>query len=150
MERNLKNTKDTEKMAWDVLEILSEVVEKTNQATLVTLSGELGAGKTTFVKALAEKLCVSEDVTSPTFVIERRYKTKHKIFSKLVHIDCYRLENGKELQNLEWIDRLSEPGSLIALEWPEKVREVIPENVIEIEFQVGEGDQRVVNIKGLK
>ena len=93
----------------------------TNHATVIGLFGDLGSGKTTFTQALARELGVTEDVTSPTFVIEKIYflkdnqkpaenslrltKTNHSenippIFEKLIHIDAYRLESGAELANL--------------------------------------------------
>src|ERR1700741_1595530 len=71
-----------------------------DHALLVTLSGELGAGKTSFTQGLARALGVSEPITSPTFVLEKVYELSNQPFSRLVHIDAYRLDGEKSLTPL--------------------------------------------------
>jgi tRNA threonylcarbamoyladenosine biosynthesis protein TsaE len=101
---------------------------RTNEATLVTLSGELGAGKTAFTKAAAKALGVEETVTSPTFVLEKIYSLPAgNAFGRLIHIDAYRLESGAELAPLGFDELMRAPGNLILLEWPEKVADALPE-----------------------
>lgn len=95
-------------------------------ATLVTLSGELGAGKTTFTQALARTLGVTEHVTSPTFVLEKVYELEGQKFKRLVHIDAYRLEGGSALTPLGWDDLIEDAENLIVLEWPERVEDALP------------------------
>jgi len=90
-------------------------------ACVVTLSGPLGAGKTTFVQACAQVLGVSEVVTSPTFVVLKRYKTHDTDFDSLVHIDAYRIEDVKELTVLHFEELLKESRTLIMIEWPERM-----------------------------
>lgn len=90
-------------------------------ACVITLSGPLGAGKTTFVQACAQVLGVSEVVTSPTFVVQKRYKTQHSDFNSLVHIDAYRVEDLKELTVLHFEELLKEPHTLVMIEWPERI-----------------------------
>jgi tRNA threonylcarbamoyladenosine biosynthesis protein TsaE len=91
-------------------------------ATLITLSGELGAGKTTFAQAIARALGVEGPVTSPTFVIEKIYGLPEgKRFERLVHIDAYRLSAMAELNAIGFGTMMSSPGNLILLEWPERV-----------------------------
>ena len=91
-------------------------------ATLITLSGELGAGKTAFTKAAAQTLGVSDTVTSPTFVLEKIYLLPAGgAFKRLVHIDAYRLERGSELAPLGFDELMQDTGNLIFLEWPENV-----------------------------
>ncbi|HEX7651764.1 MAG TPA: tRNA (adenosine(37)-N6)-threonylcarbamoyltransferase complex ATPase subunit type 1 TsaE [Candidatus Paceibacterota bacterium] len=100
----------------------------TDEATLVTLSGELGAGKTAFTKAAARALGIDETVTSPTFVLEKIYALPEGgAFERLIHIDAYRLESGAELAPLGFDDLMRAPGNLILLEWPEKVADTLPE-----------------------
>ncbi len=101
-------------------------------ATLVTLSGELGAGKTSFTKAVAKAFGVEETVTSPTFVLEKIYSLPvfegHLVsFKRLVHIDAYRLESGRELIPLGFDELMEDADNLILLEWPEKVADLLPE-----------------------
>jgi tRNA threonylcarbamoyl adenosine modification protein YjeE len=101
-------------------------------ATLVTLSGELGAGKTAFVKAVARALGVEEVVTSPTFVLEKIYLLPPKLgglaskFGRLIHIDAYRLSRGSDLAPLGFDELMQGAGNLILLEWPERVRDALP------------------------
>jgi len=89
-------------------------------AHVVGLSGELGAGKTTFVQAVAKVLGVKESVTSPTFVILQRYKTAHPLFTNLVHIDAYRL-SPKEKDTVGFCGYVKNPNNLILVEWPENL-----------------------------
>ncbi len=98
------------------------------RATLVTLSGELGAGKTTFTQAVAKALGVTEPVTSPTFVLEKIYSLPpEQSFTKLVHIDAYRLKSGQELAALNFDALMASAENLIVLEWPERVVDMLPE-----------------------
>lgn len=99
---------------------------KESGATLVTLSGELGAGKTSFSQGAAEALGVEEAVTSPTFVLMKQYALRNKAFAKLIHMDAYRLDGGAALRPLGFSDALADPMNLILLEWPEKVADALP------------------------
>lgn len=94
-------------------------------ATVVTLSGDLGAGKTTFVQGALRALGVTEHITSPTFVIEKIYPLRTQKFSRAVHIDAYRLKDSSELKVLGWDELQREPGTIIFLEWPERVAELL-------------------------
>ena len=93
---------------------------------VITLSGDLGAGKTAFAKAFAKALGVGEDVTSPTFVIEKIYALQGQPWKHLVHIDAYRLEGGHELLSLGFEEMLRDPAHIILVEWPEIVPTAIP------------------------
>jgi tRNA threonylcarbamoyladenosine biosynthesis protein TsaE len=122
---------------------LQDTPHSADRATVVGLSGELGAGKTTFTQALATKLGVSSEVVSPTFVIMKRYPTKHPLFSTLIHIDAYRLENAEELAHLGFETWCNTPKTLIVIEWPERVSAVLPAHTT-VEFSVVSGDTRIV------
>lgn len=103
------------------------LVPSASHAVLVTLSGELGAGKTSFTQGLAKELGVDEPITSPTFVLEKIYELPEgKRFSRLVHIDAYRLEGENSLMPLGFEDLYADPKNLIVLEWPELVEEQLP------------------------
>ncbi|MEK7133780.1 MAG: tRNA (adenosine(37)-N6)-threonylcarbamoyltransferase complex ATPase subunit type 1 TsaE [Patescibacteria group bacterium] len=113
-------------------------------ATVVVLSGELGAGKTTFVQEMATALGVAETVTSPTFVLEKIYQLKGQKFPHLIHIDAYRLKGAHELEALGWKELLQNVGNLIVLEWPERVADRVPEDAIRITL-TGSGDTRKIS-----
>ena len=153
-----KNIEETNKAATDFLNQLSI---KTDSATVVGLFGDLGAGKTTFTQALGKNLGVTEFMTSPTFVIEKIYSLKKKgkplenplrltqtnhyeeipkvststFFEKLIHIDAYRLESSNELLSLDFKEILKNPQNLILIEWPEKVIDILPEDLLKINFK---------------
>jgi tRNA threonylcarbamoyladenosine biosynthesis protein TsaE len=119
-------------------------------ATVVTLSGDLGAGKTAFVKAAARELGVREHVTSPTFVIMKIYPLHHQKFKKLVHIDAYRLKGEHHLHVLGWDDLLADSHSLIFVEWPEQAGSAIPADAIRISLRYSGEHEREIEYKGVK
>jgi tRNA threonylcarbamoyladenosine biosynthesis protein TsaE len=95
------------------------------RAVIVALSGDLGAGKTSFVQGLAQELGCVEHVTSPTFILERVYPLQGP-FTRLAHYDAYRLETPEALRPLGFFERMQEQGTLVVLEWPEVVARVLP------------------------
>ncbi len=106
-------------------------------ATLITFSGELGAGKTTFIKVVAATLGVVGGVTSPTFVLEKIYALPDGgTFSKLVHIDAYRLENGTALAALGFDEIMQDTQTLILLEWPERVVDMLPPQATHVTLEI--------------
>ena len=115
--------------------------EKT-MATTVWLIGDLGAGKTTFVQNLAKEMEVSEDIQSPTYVLMKSYLLPNNLtqfgakrrFNKLVHIDAYRLNNAAEFAALKPEQFLTEPGTLVMIEWPERVAAALPAPDLTITF----------------
>ncbi len=113
-------------------EFLQSLKLQESEATIVGLYGNLGAGKTTFTQAIAKELGIKEAITSPTFVIEKIYEIKHNNFARLIHIDAYRLEGGNELQNLNFEEIVSNKNNLIFIEWPENVKDILPENHIKL------------------
>lgn len=115
-------------------------------ATVVTLSGNLGAGKTTFVQMLAEKLGVNETVTSPTFVLLKRYDTNHPHFHTLVHIDAYRIEDSSELKLLGIEEIFAEDGVLVCIEWPERVEDILPPQVTQVHLEMKSDTERCLTI----
>lgn len=125
------NRASTRELAHNFVEKLSPDNER---ATIIGLQGDLGSGKTTFVQAMAEALGITGVVTSPTFVIEKIYKTTHSKFQHLIHIDAYRLESGAELEVLGWRDIVSDPHNLIAVEWPERIGDILPSHTPTINF----------------
>ena len=117
------------------------LIPSASHAVLVTLSGELGAGKTSFAQGLARELGVEESITSPTFVLEKKYNLPvGRRFARLIHVDAYRLEGGKSLEPLGFSDLYADPTNLILLEWPELVESQLPKADVSIRLSVsGEG-----------
>ena len=139
-----KSLGETEKIA---REFLAENISKNeNSATVVGLYGDLGSGKTAFTQAVAKCLGVKEAVTSPTFVIEKIYKLDHKNFEHLIHIDSYRLKSGDELLHLGWEEIAKNPKNLIFIEWPEKVAEILPNDIKKIHFTFVDENTREIRL----
>ncbi len=134
----------------DLTQKAREILENlpvSSGATVIGLHGELGAGKTTFTKALAQTLGIKEVVVSPTFVIMKRYNTTHHRFSTLIHIDAYRLESEQELLALGFVDWCKDVDSLMVVEWPEKVAGTLPASTHHISFMVISEDERDMRVE---
>ena len=120
-------------------QFLNNLIPTAGSATIVGLRGDLGAGKTTFTQTCADLLGITENVTSPTFVLLKKYKINNENFvakfSFLIHIDAYRLKNGGELNTIGWQEIISDPKNLIMIEWPELVSEVMPATTRYIDFK---------------
>lgn len=134
MEKELHSLDEVAAAAAGFTDVLSP---KESGATLVTLSGELGAGKTTFTQNVARALGVEGAVTSPTFVLMKIYALPEgKRFKRLVHVDAYRLKGGKELAPLGFDEVLEDAGNLVLLEWPEQVADGLPVADHELKLEV--------------
>lgn len=112
--------------------LLALCIPDPHKAIVVGLSGDLGAGKTTLVQALAKTLGVTETVTSPTFVIAKWYETNDLTWKTLIHIDAYRIEDEEELTVLGWEEMINTPETLIVVEWPEKIKGSLPPETIQV------------------
>lgn len=99
--------------------VAKEILETLSSGDVVLLSGDLGAGKTTFTQALARVLGVKQQITSPTFTIMNLYETPHPSITQLCHIDTYRLESPKDFDPIGMQDFFGTPGTLCVVEWPE-------------------------------
>ena len=118
-------------------------------AMVVALYGDLGSGKTTFTQFLAKELGVENYVTSPTFVIEKKYVIPAQAgiqgFKTLIHIDCYRLTAPDEMLHLGWSEIAADPNNLIVVEWPERIASILPNDCVKIEFKfVGENEREIL------
>jgi tRNA threonylcarbamoyladenosine biosynthesis protein TsaE len=104
-------------------------------ATVVYLRGDLGAGKTSFVQALAKEFGVEGVVQSPTYTLMRSYDVPGGgRYATLVHIDAYRLERPEEFAALRPEEFLNKEGTLALIEWPERIEEVGPKPDLVVSF----------------
>lgn len=148
MERVIPNV---EALQQEAAQFVGELSPREDGATLVTLSGELGAGKTSFAQALARELGVNEPVTSPTFVLEKVYELPEasgRGFTRLVHIDAYRLDGAEALAPLGFTEIMREPRNLVVLEWPERVHEALPASASAITLAVLPDNARSLSYAG--
>jgi tRNA threonylcarbamoyladenosine biosynthesis protein TsaE len=115
-------------------EILQKLPKEKGSAALITLSGDLGAGKTTFTQALARELGINEAVQSPTYVLMKKYEIDRAPFKTFVHIDAYRLNNAEEFAALKPGDFFADRSALVCIEWPERVDGALPKPDISLQF----------------
>ena len=134
METTVHTDDETRRFAHNLLTVLKGSA-KEGGATVLTLSGPLGAGKTALTKHLAAILGVTKTVTSPTFVLRCDYDTQDPLFRSLVHIDAYRL-NDSEAPTIGWEEVLSMPDTLVIVEWPEHIASHIPPHHIPLTASV--------------
>jgi len=140
-----RSPEETKALAARLLQALAARPGIRATSTIVALQGNLGAGKTVFVKGVAQALGVPDEVTSPTFVIEKLYRLPEgAAWKQLVHIDAYRLEGEGELKTIGWHDLATDPGNLIMLEWPEQVGMGVPERAVWIEFEAQDEHTRTI------
>lgn len=131
-------------MARKIVDTLADV--PSSRAKVIFLEGDLGAGKTTFAKELAEVLGITkDDVHSPTFILKKEYTTAHPVFKKLIHVDAYRFDEPKEARVLNLDRDIKEDGALIVVEWPSKLGGVLDEDMT-ITFSVIDDDTREVMV----
>lgn len=126
--------------------VLSLLKKREEGATIVTLKGDLGAGKTTLVKHLLVLVGVKETVVSPTFVLMKQYTPNKGLWKKIIHIDAYRFETPKEILSLGWKELEKETGTLILLEWPEKIAGQISHVDFKIELFHRDNQKREIYI----
>lgn len=112
--------------------------------TVVAFFGGLGMGKTAFTRGIAKALCVTEEVSSPTFAIVNDCGGNPPLY----HFDMYRVETWEDLYSSGFFD-FYEAGGVLAVEWSENIENALPENTIRVEFQRGDSDnQRIITIDG--
>lgn len=108
---------------------------------VIAFSGELGAGKTTFIQAICRTLGVDVEVNSPTFSLVNEYFTPER--KSIFHFDLYRIETPEELFDMGY-EEYFYSGSMCLIEWPEKARQLIPENALWVKISIGENDVRLL------
>lgn len=135
------NYKITSRNELDTLELAQNIESEKFPNMLICLNGELGCGKTVFVKGFASSLGISENITSPTFNIVKEYPNGEL---PLYHIDAYRLEDKKD--NIGLTDYFTKGGVTI-IEWAELIEEELPEERLEISFRLIDENTRVLTLK---
>lgn len=149
--KNLNSLRETAKIAKTIADFILGLGPGPEQATVIALVGDLGAGKTTFTKNFLKELGVKEKVISPTFIIMKSFnlnkRTKRNSFKNIYHIDAYRVES-KDLTSLGIKAILKDPKNLVVIEWANRVKKLIPKEVIWIELEHGANkNQRILKIK---
>lgn len=123
-----------------------EMAQRLAPGAVVAFTGDLGAGKTAFVRGMAQGLGISQRVTSPTFTIVNEYEGGRL---PLFHFDMYRLGSADELFDIGWEDYLRR-GGVCAVEWSENIADALEEDAVRVDIRRGASDQeRVITIAGV-
>ena len=130
-------------------EIIRDKAKKTPRPLVVAIVGELGSGKTTFVKGLFKGIGIKGRIFSPTFIIYRRFSVENKVksFKNIFHIDAYRLKKKEAT-----VDQLSKilagPQNISIIEWADKIKQIVPSSAFWLIFEHGRSiNERIIKIK---
>jgi tRNA threonylcarbamoyladenosine biosynthesis protein TsaE len=130
-----------------ITDIFSSREEATDGPLIVTLTGDLGAGKTTFTQELGKALGIAERITSPTFTVMKQYELTHKEYDELFHIDAYRIEDVQELRPLHIEELFFKKRAIIVIEWPEHISSVIPTSALSLIIKINADNVREVVVQ---
>ena len=128
----------------DLLLIISEVLALMKGISVITLEGSLGAGKTSFAKALLKKLGVQDEVLSPTFTYANPYQGDNGL--KVYHFDLYRLDSEEDFVDFGFGEYLYQDNSLTLIEWPEVIDSLLKEGVLRLKFDYEGVDKRTLTV----
>jgi tRNA threonylcarbamoyladenosine biosynthesis protein TsaE len=105
--------------------VAAELMKLLSKPSFVAIQGDMGAGKTTFVQALLREIGIKDPDGSPTYAIVHEYVSIEG--TKAFHLDCYRIENERDLAQLG-LDELFEENAYFFVEWPDKIEKILPEH----------------------
>jgi len=117
------------------------------EAVVIGLEGDLGGGKTTFLKGFAKGLGIKSKILSPTFIILKKFQVSSFKFQWFYHIDCYRIEKPKEILALGFQDIISDPRNIVCLEWADKIKKILPKQTIILKFDFKDKNRRKITIE---
>ena len=124
----------------NIREAAREFIEHIGEHRVFAFYGEMGAGKTTFIKAICEELGVEDVITSPTFAIVNEYTSNG---GPIYHFDFYRIKKLEEVYDMGFEDYFYS-GALCFIEWPELIEEVLPEDAVKVSIKEKEDGTRAI------
>ena len=130
----------------NIREAARQFIENIGDHRVFAFYGKMGAGKTTFIKAVCEELGVEDVITSPTFAIVNEYSTDSSLLSpdsSIFHFDFYRIKKLEEVYDMGFEDYFYS-GSLCFIEWPELIEELLPEDAVKVSIIEQEDGSRQV------
>ncbi len=126
--------------------ISEQFVSHLKGGEVLCLYGNLGAGKTVFVQGMVNYFLPGKRVLSPTFIIVRHYQIEHVKIKRFLHIDLYRMTNIKEIKELEFFEFMHKKDTIVAIEWAEKLENLLPKNRIDISLKSLDDNKRLITI----
>ena len=128
----------------DLPEAADAILEALNGRSIVAFWGEMGAGKTTLIRALCDRLGVTDTVTSPTFALVNEYHTE--MGEPIYHFDFYRINRIEEVFDFGY-EEYFYSGNLCLIEWPEKIEGLLPEETLSVRIRITGDDSRTIEIE---
>ena len=125
----------------DIDTIAKKFVENMGNRKVFAFYGEMGAGKTTFIKAICGALGVTETITSPTIAIVNEYEKEDG--DPIFHFDFYRIKDIDEAYDFGYEDYFYS-GNICFIEWPQLVEPLLPENVVKVQIEIEDNEQRTI------
>ena len=139
----IKSINEIDKAAVEFIEHLNNSAQN-NTSKCIAFYGHVGAGKTTFIKALCKQLGSNDNVTSPTFALINEYETKD--VGLVYHFDFYRIDTPEEAYDFGYEDYFYS-DSFCFIEWPERIEQLLPENHIKVKISEQEEGTRTMEIQ---
>ena len=125
-------------------EAARQFIDYMGENTVFAFYGKMGAGKTTFIKAVCEELGVTDTITSPTFAIVNEYRSD-TTGELIYHFDFYRIKRLEEVYDMGYEDYFYS-GAVCFIEWPELVEELLPEDAVKVSIAETEGGERLITL----
>lgn len=137
-------------------DLAEQLAKKIKAGAVIALVGDLGAGKTTFTRFIVKALGSDSRVQSPTFVVARKYivhtgtaSVQANNIHKIYHLDLYRLKFESEVRDLDLAQFFEDETAITIIEWPEIVKESLPENSIKISFEYIDDSKRKIYVENI-
>ncbi len=148
MPQTIKSAKQISRSPHETILFAQKFAKNLKPGSIISLEGNLGSGKTTFIKGIARGLGLSrkEEVKSPTFVLMHIYPTPIPLY----HFDLYRLETPKELEAIGFEEFIYNPKAISCVEWGEKAENLLPETSYHVELKFVNDHTREIRIKAGK
>ena len=127
----------------NIRQAANEFIRLMDDRTVFAFYGKMGAGKTTFIKAVCEELGVEDVINSPTFAIINEYRSA-KTGELIYHFDFYRINKISEAQDIS-VEDYFDSGALCFIEWPEKIEQLLPDDTIHVTIAEKEDGSREIN-----
>lgn len=140
--RITRSVKQTQNLAAKILSLAAA-----DQVNVVSVEGEMGAGKTTLIQGMGRELGITRNLPSPTFILVRSYELLTTPWKNLYHVDLYRLKTAGEMRSMDLAELWQDQKNLVVIEWADRAEAVLPRKRVEVDIKVKGKDNRAIQFK---